>query len=468
MADSESRPRPPLDFHYLKGKSIEIAEALHRPTSLGQRGPLAGLTLLRFAHAFESGGGTERYLDDLDRALLDRNAMTVLRLHLTRDPSPRGPNEEAAGQGRLVHIPLPIVPRSSSTSAPDEPSRCFRWKQKIRDRVLYHPLVWRSVGARWAGSLRLPRLPGQAIGAGIAFTNATRTRRIDLVMMHFFGGSDADEVVGEARKAGVPIALLNHYSNDRFLHLAIRKHAMLADGVAGVNGLGVPSYLRSRFVNLSDGIDTEFFRRALGRPLANPPRQPIILLPARVVREKGQLDLLRAASSLRSSGIEWCLAFAGRVDASGFIDDLRREIANAGMIENVRFLGDLSVENLRDWYAASAVVAFPTYHHEGLGRVIIEAQAMGTTVVAYASGGVPDGITPGKTGFLIPPGDIDGLTTGLKEILSSPSLRASIGTSGRKAVETRFSLAALAERHERYYTDVIAAFKANHAKVSVR
>ena len=59
---------------------------------------------------------------------------------------------------------------------------------------------------------------------------------------------------------------------------------MLANGVAGVNGLGVPRYLRGRFTNLSDGIDTEFFRRANARPLADPPSHPIILLPARSIR----------------------------------------------------------------------------------------------------------------------------------------------------------------------------------------
>ncbi|MCX6954322.1 MAG: hypothetical protein NTV51_19395, partial [Verrucomicrobia bacterium] len=64
--------------------------------------PLHGRTILRFAHAFESGGGTERYLDDLDHALLARNAMTVVRLHLTRRPPGFAPTEQAIGRGRLI------------------------------------------------------------------------------------------------------------------------------------------------------------------------------------------------------------------------------------------------------------------------------------------------------------------------------------------------------------------------------
>jgi glycosyltransferase involved in cell wall biosynthesis len=278
--------------------------------------------------------------------------------------------------------------------------------------------------------------------------------------MHFFGGADADEVIREARKYRVPVAILNHFSNDRFLHLAIRKHAMLADAVAGVSGLDVPTYLRDRFTNLSDGIDVRFFHRGNARPLGNGPAEPIVLLPARVIREKGQLDLVRAVSLLRKSGILCSVAFAGRADGAGFVDELRREIGNAQISESVRFLGNISIEALRDWYAASSVVAYPTYHHEGLPRAVLESQAMGVPVVAYASGGVADGILPGKTGFLLPVGDIQGLSKRLGELLSSPALRASLGSGGRAEIERRFSLPALAERHEHFYSETISNFRA--------
>jgi glycosyltransferase involved in cell wall biosynthesis len=293
------------------------------------------------------------------------------------------------------------------------------------------------------------------VGAGQAAAGVFRARRVDLVMMHFFGGADADEVVDEARKAKVPYVVLNHYSNDRFLHLAIRKHVLSASGVAGVNGLGLPRHVRRGFTNLSDGIDTQFFRRENARSLANPPAQPVILLPARVVREKGQMDLLQAAGLLRRSGVECCLAFAGRVDSSGFVNELRQEIAQTGLTGCVRFLGDLNLEELRDWYAASAIVALPTYHHEGLGRVLLEAQAMGVPVIAYATGGVADAIASGRTGFLLRTGDVAGLADRLRELLASSSRRAAMGICGRETAETNFSLAALAERHERFYAQVI-------------
>lgn len=418
-------------------------------------GALSGLTVLRFAHAFESGGGTERYLDDLDRALLDRNAMTIVRLHLARDAAAEHRVEEKLGQGRLVRFPLAVRPGAGS-AANDEHSLRFRLKQKTRNWILYNPLLWHLGAAQWTASRPLPPQPGQAVGAGAAAADAIRTNRINLAMLHFFGGADAEEVMGEVRRAGIPFALLNHYANDRFLHLAIRKHAMLADGVAGVNGLDVPRYLRNRFTNLSDGIDPAFFRRAHARPLAKPPAGPVVLLPARVVREKGQLDLVRAVASLRRTGLECGIAFAGRSDSSGFAAELHREIAAAEMTECVRFLGALTVEELRDWYAASAIVALPTYHHEGLPRVVLEAQAMEVPIVAYASGGVADGIVPGRTGFLLRTGDISGLADRLRTLLASPDLRATFAAHGRQAAESRFSVSALAERHEQFYARIIA------------
>lgn len=418
-------------------------------------GSLAGLTILRFAHAFESGGGTERYLDDLDRTLLARNAMTIVRLYLTRSQSSTQ-IEETMGRGRLIRIPLPVLPGTSIYENEQERSLPVLLKQKVRDWIIYNPIVWPTVGARWTSSRRLPPEPGQAVGAGNATSEALQAHCVNLVILHFSGGSDADEVMSEARRFNVPFAVLNHYSNNRFLHLPIRKHAMFADGLAGVNGLELPRYVRGRFTNLSDGIDTEFFCRANARPLESPPAEPVILLPARVVREKGQLDLVRAAALLHKSGVKCCLVFAGRIDSSGYVDELRAEIARLGMSDHVRFLGNLDMAGLRDWYAASAIVTLPTYHHEGLPRVILEAQAMSVPVIAYAIGGVPDGITNGHSGYLLKTGDVSGLANHLRELLASPSTRSAMGTCGRVAAETRFSLAALAERHEQFYAKIIA------------
>jgi glycosyltransferase involved in cell wall biosynthesis len=418
-------------------------------------GALDGLTLLRFAHAFEAGGGTERYLDDLDHALLSRSAATIVRLHLTRRTDPLSPTEERLGRGTLVRVPLRLIVSGGHAGSDESPTFKSRLKEALRDRVLYQPLCWRAFGARWTGTRKLPWRAGQAAEAGATAAAMLSRYPAKLAILHYFGGADADAVLAATRAAGVRVALLNHYSNDRFLHLAIRKHVMLADAVAGVNGLDVPPYLQGRVENLSDGIDIEFFRREHARPVESSSNEPIILLPARVIREKGQWDLLQAVARLRQAGLPCVIALAGRTDSTDFVASLRAEIRRLNLVSSVLFLGALDLARLRDWYAASAVVALPTYHHEGLPRILLEAQAMGTPMVAYATGGVADGIAETKTGFLLRTGDLGGLTDRLRRLIESPRLRADMGVEGRRSAESRFSLSALADRHEQFYLRVI-------------
>jgi glycosyltransferase involved in cell wall biosynthesis len=433
-----------------------IAEVASRRAIAG-KGALDGMTILRFAHAYDSGGGTERYLDDVDGILLARNEVTIIRLHLTRENGDRPAIEESIGRGRLIRNALPVIPGAMFGGASVEGSWKYRLKQFARTSVLYNPVVWRLFGEQWTREVKLARKPGQAIGAAAAVREVLAKYRVNIAVLHFFGGADAGDVLDEVAHAGIPALLVNHYSNDRLLYLANRKHIIQADAIAGVNGLQVPRYLRGRFENVSDGIDTNFFRRELARPLPKSPGQPVVFMPARLTREKGQLDLVHAVAELKEHGPACRIAFAGRVDGSKYVSELRCKIDELKMTESVEFLGDLGLEALRDWYAASSVVAFPTYHHEGLGRVTVEAQAMGVPAVAYSTGGVAEGIIHGKTGYVVPTGDIKGLALRIGELLRSPELRENMGKCGREFVEKRFSLSALATRHEEVYLKVIAA-----------
>lgn len=418
---------------------------------------LHGLTILRFAHAFEAGGGVEQYLEDLDRVLLARNAMTLIRLFIATDRNQVSERAERVGQGELIRVPLFLPEGESLQLASDDEPTGENPRQLFRDYVLYHPLVWNLWTRRFILGWRVPRRKGQVLSAGAKVAELMDRHRIDLIMLHFMGGSDADEIVELARSRGVPFAVLNHYSNDRFLHLSIRKHVLLADGVASVNGIAVPKYLKGRLENLADGIDTEFLRPENVDAASGPSGPPIILLPARIVRTKGHLDLIKAGAMLQGRGLDFRIAFAGRVDSTRFKQELREEIFHHNLVDKVQFLGVLSQEKLRDCYAASTVMAFPTYHHEGLPRVLLETQAMKVPPVAYATGGVSEGLIPGRTGFLLRTGDVEGLAARIGELLDNSELRQRMGKEGRRFVEERYSLEALARRHETFYASVIAA-----------
>src|SRR3990172_12207333 len=68
-----------------------------------QTGCLDGLTILRFAHAFESGGGLEQYIEDLNRILLNRNRLTIIQVQLTDKIKQAGTIiEESSGEGHII------------------------------------------------------------------------------------------------------------------------------------------------------------------------------------------------------------------------------------------------------------------------------------------------------------------------------------------------------------------------------
>jgi len=427
------------------------------PADPSQPGPLDGRTIVRFAHAFETGGGVERYLDDLDRSLLARNAATIFRLYMGGGSKGLEPHTEPMGRGSLVKVPLPIPAGETLQHQTDSDRSGIQWRRLTRDWLLYNPLIWKLFTKRHLVSWNIPRRAGDVAGAGRTIAELMARHPVDLIMVHFPGGGDTDEIVREARRAGVPFAVLNHFSNDRFLNLSIRKHTMLASGVAGVSGLGLPRYVRRVFCNLSDGIDTDFFLPSKASPPPGAPALPLVLLPARVVRSKGHLDLLKAAAILRKEKVEFVVGFAGRTDSLSFTDELRRTINQYDLANHVQFLGELSVERLRDWYGTSAVVSFPTYHHEGLPRVSLEAQAMQVPIVAYATGGVAEGIRSGETGYLLKTGDIEGLGFRLRELLADASKRKKMGEAARRWVVDRFSLGALAQRHEQFCLRIIAS-----------
>lgn len=424
------------------------------PTSPGS---LDGKTVLRFAHAFATGGGMERILQDLDHALLARNAMTIVRIYIASAAGETEHRVETIGRGRLVLVPLPLADDDNRQLASDHEPTGFNLKQALRDWVIYNPLVWALWGRRYVINRPLRRQKGQVVGAGDCVEKLIKAYSIDLCMMHYFGGADADEIIQVARSRNIPVALQNHFANDRFVHLAIRKHVLLADAAAGMNALDVPSFLQGRFTNLADGIDLSCFDRKQTTLPENLPADPILFLPSRIVKPKGQLDVIRAAAMLLAKGIRVSVRFAGRVDSPAFLEELKAEARRAGVESAVSFLGELNPLQLRGWYAASAVLVFPTYHHEGLGRITVEAQAMNLPVVAYATGGVPEGVLDGKTGFLVPTGDIATLSARIEQLLRDNDLRQQMGAHGRAFVEGTYSLEALAKRHEQFYLSVIQA-----------
>jgi glycosyltransferase involved in cell wall biosynthesis len=422
----------------------------------GQCGRLDGWTILRFAHAYESGGGLEQYLADLNLALGRRNRLTTIQIQLTTDRNRLNETEEKVGESRLIKIPLWVAEDSKRKAINGAPGdRMEILKAGLRNRVMFAPPIYNFFTKYYLKNWKTPRRAGEPDGAGSKLQELLRRFRVNLAVLHSSGGADASEILSVAQSAKVPSVLVHHFANDRLKSFAICRQTMQAAGVGGVCGVEVPDYLRWKFTNVSDGIDAEFFRREKANPLARNSEDPLLFLPARITPAKGQLDLIRAGGDLLRQGLRFQIAFAGRVDSDEFLSEMKKAIIDAGLEERVIFTGQLDAGGLRDWYAASAILAFPTHHPEGLGRILLEAQAMELPVVVYNIGGTSEGFRNGQTGFLIDVGDRSSLVQRLGELLRSPVKRKQFGHAGRKLIEDRFSLCALAERHENFYLNAL-------------
>lgn len=122
-----------------------------------------------------------------------------------------------------------------------------------------------------------------------------------------------------------------------------------------------------------------------------------------------------------------------------YVEQLHQQIQQAGLHHRVRFLGFRS--DVPQLMAACDVVAHTSTAPEPFGRVIVEAMLSGTPVVATAAGGAIELITPGQTGWLIPPGDAGKLAAIIHECRNHPAQRQAIATNAQLKAKQRFHLA---------------------------
>jgi len=269
--------------------------------------------------------------------------------------------------------------------------------------------------------------------------------------MHYIGGIDSKNIINEAILRKIPFIYINHYANICFTYFSIRTQIEKAACIAGLTNIDVPRRLKKSFINVSSGIDLNKYDPFKVRSTIECPKLPIIFYPARIVENKGQKDLITACYNLQKEGFKVKIVLAGRIDSVQYERDLLETIDKYKLSEHILFVGLLSVEEILKWYTISSILAFPTYHPEGLSRILLESQAMKVPPVAYNVGGNSGAMINGKTGFLIKKGDIEHLSQKLAYLLKNEDKRIKMGEEGREYVLKNFSIKSMAERHEKLY-----------------
>ncbi|HUF26265.1 MAG TPA: glycosyltransferase [Gemmatimonadaceae bacterium] len=161
--------------------------------------------------------------------------------------------------------------------------------------------------------------------------------------------------------------------------------------------------------------------------------------------QKGIVPLLRALARMRNKPSLDIVAGIG-----GGEEPTRRLAAELGIAERVNWFPLLEQPALAELYRNSTALVVPAID-EGLGMTAIESLLCSTPVVAFASGGLTDIVEDGRTGFLVPPGDVDALAVALDRLLDLPDQGASLGATGRAHALARFAPSSVAQRYAAIY-----------------
>lgn len=194
------------------------------------------------------------------------------------------------------------------------------------------------------------------------------------------------------------------------------------------NGI-LKSSLPSVVLNGS-GVDIAAF------DLAPLPSEPVFLLIARLLGNKGVREYVQAARQIRLVRPSVKFLLVGWIDENP--DAIRQSELNAWIQEGVvEFLGRMA--DVRPAIAKASVYVLPSYR-EGTPRTVLEAMAMGRAIITTDAPGCRETVVDGVNGLLVPVREVAPLVAAMQQLLDSPGLLSSMGQQSRRLVIEKFDV----------------------------
>lgn len=181
--------------------------------------------------------------------------------------------------------------------------------------------------------------------------------------------------------------------------------------------------------------------------------KPVVVMAARLLRDKGVFEFVEAARLLRDRGVKTRMKLIGSADPGNLTSVTEAELdqwRKQGVVELMGFRSDIAEQ-----YAAANIVCLPSYR-EGLPKSLVEAAACGRAVVTTDVPGCRDAITPGETGLLVPVKDSVALADAIQKLIEDSELRKRMGRAGRGLAEEAFAIEKIVAQHLKIYDEVSA------------
>ena len=186
-------------------------------------------------------------------------------------------------------------------------------------------------------------------------------------------------------------------------------------------------YIPSDGVDINRIRDLQIDKCSKKKEIGVPPDKTLIISAGELIERKNHEVIIRALAKINNPDIYY--AIAGKGPLKEYLTNLSNDL---GVSNRVLFLGFRT--DVFELYHAADISAFPS-KIEGLGLAGVEAMAAGVPLVSSNVHGILDYVIDGKTGYAIPPNDIDGYAVAIKKLAENPALRESMRIDCLKAVE---------------------------------
>ncbi len=195
------------------------------------------------------------------------------------------------------------------------------------------------------------------------------------------------------------------------------------------------------------GVDLTLFK-----PAPEPLGDPVVILPSRLIWEKGIQEFVDAAKQLRAEGVAARFALVGNTHPSNpraVPEETLRAWAADGVVE---WWGRR--EDMPEVMAQSHIVCLPSKYGEGVPKVLLEAAAAGRAVVATDTPGCGEVMENGVEGILVPAADSAALASALRRLIAAPDERSVMGAAARVRAEAGFGIEAVVRRTLEIYREL--------------
>lgn len=272
----------------------------------------------------------------------------------------------------------------------------------------------------------------------------------DIVHTHLFGG-DFWGVLA-ARHLGVPIVSTEHNINvgESWLRTLCKRYSLRFVTTLVASSCAIAADMHPRYGVTDDivlaryGVDLHRWQHLPLLPI-KPGQEINFLILGRLVEQKGHTIALHALKQM--TDLPWKLMIVGDGE---WREKLMFETNRLGLSERVEFFP--ATKDTEHYLRQAHVLLVPSLW-EGLGIVVMEAMAAGRVVVASNTGGIPELITDHSTGYLLPKGDVEAWSTGLRTIFSDERINT-VAIAAKEYAIKHFAIEKMVQTYETLYADL--------------